>query len=60
MHGNVCVIQMSVIFILKIKDYFPQIKQNITTNIFIYNILNMATIKFILIYCSSNISKART
>lgn len=49
MHGNVCVIQMSVIFILKIKDYFSSNKANITTYIFIYNILNMATVKLVLI-----------
>lgn len=60
MHGNVCVIQMSDIFLLKIKDYFSSNKAKIITYIFIYNILKMAMIKFVLIYCSFNISKART
>lgn len=42
MHGNVCVHQMSVIFILKIKDYFSSNKADVTTYIclFIYNILH--------------------
>lgn len=41
LHGNVCVHQMSVIFILKIKDYFSSNKADVTTYIclFIYNML---------------------
>lgn len=40
LHGNVCVHQMSLIFILKIKDYFSSNKAGVTTYIclFICNI----------------------
>lgn len=41
-HGNVCVHQMCVIFILKIKDYFSSNKADETSYLYIftYNILN--------------------
>lgn len=36
MHGNVCVHQMSVIFILKIKDYFSSNKADVTNYICLF------------------------
>lgn len=36
LHGNVCVHQMSLIFILKIKDYFSSNKAGVTTYICLF------------------------
>lgn len=42
MHGNVCVHQMSVIFILKIKDYFSSNKADVTHYICLFYIKTFA------------------